>query len=71
MNPQNATYAGTIRYRAEDDLLHFDRSKVPKATECETDLSKPTASAQSCVRNLRPRWLISRSQPLVRPHFDV
>jgi hypothetical protein len=64
---ERATYAGTIRHRAEDDLFHFDRGRIPKATECDVGLFGAKASAQHWVLGPRPRWLVSLSQPLVRP----
>ncbi len=38
MTLQNATIAGTVRHRAEDDLFHYDRARAPKPTECDTGL---------------------------------
>jgi hypothetical protein len=29
MTLQNATIAGTVRHRAEDDLFHYDRARLP------------------------------------------
>jgi hypothetical protein len=70
MNLQNATQAGTVRHRVEDDLFHFDRARAPKTTECDIGLFRSKASAQNWVRGLRPRWLTNRSQPLVRPRCE-
>jgi hypothetical protein len=70
MNLQSATYVGTIRHRAEDDLFHFDRAKAPKTTECDVGLFGAKASAQHWVLDMRLRWLVSLSQPLVRPSSD-
>jgi hypothetical protein len=70
MNLQNAAYAGTARHRAEDDLFHFDRSRAPKTTDCDTGLFRAKASARRWVAEMRPRWLVGRSQPLVRPRSD-
>jgi hypothetical protein len=66
MIQQNATHAGTIRHRAEDDLFHFDRSRTPGGTENDTDLFRSKASARYWVIGMRPRWLLGASQPLVR-----
>lgn len=70
MDIQNATYAGTIRHRAEDDLFHYDRSRAPKTTECHTGLFSSKISAHEWVVAMRPRWLIGKSQPLVRPRGE-
>jgi hypothetical protein len=70
MSLQNTTYRGTARHRAEDDLFHFDRSWAPKPTECETGLSSAKASARYWVVSLRPRWLVSQAQPLVRTRCE-
>jgi hypothetical protein len=70
MTLQSTTYAGTSRHRAEDDLFHFDRARAPKATECDVGLFGAKASAQHWVRGPRPRWLVSPSQPLIRPRSD-
>ena len=66
MNLQNATDAGTIRHRAEDDLFHYDRLWAPKPTECDTGLFSAKASARYWVISMRPRWIGNRTQPLVR-----
>jgi hypothetical protein len=70
MSLQNTTYTGTARHRAEDDLFHYDRSRAPKATECDTGLFSAKASARHWVVSLRPRWLLNRSQPLIRPRSE-
>jgi hypothetical protein len=70
MNLQNISYRGTARHRAEDDLFHYDRSRAPKPTECETGLSSAKASARHWVVSLRPRWLIASTQPLVWPRCE-
>ncbi|MBQ0822216.1 hypothetical protein KBI52_18660 [Microvirga sp. HBU67558] len=70
MSLQNAIYRGTARHRAEDDLFHFDRSWAPKPAECDTGLSSAKGSAQSWVVSLRPRWLVNRAQPLIRPRYE-
>jgi hypothetical protein len=70
MNLQNATATGTARHRAEDDLFHYDRSRAPKPTDCETGLSNAKASARSWVVSLRPRWLVNSAQPLVRSRCE-
>jgi hypothetical protein len=36
MRLQNTTYTGRVRQRAKDDHFHYDRSRAPKLTECET-----------------------------------
>src|SRR5687767_2122661 len=59
MSLQNTTYTGTARHRAEDDLFHFDRSRAPKLTDCDTGLSSTKASARHWVVSMRPRWLVS------------
>ena len=66
MSLQNATEAGTVRHRAEDDLFHYDRFWAPKAAECDTGLFSGKASARYWVINLRPRWTGNSAQPLVR-----
>ncbi len=71
MNLQNTTYRGTARHRAEDDLFHYDRSRAPKPTECETGLSSAKASARHRVVSMRPRWLVSQSQALIRPRSET
>ena len=70
MSLQNTTYTGTARHRAEDDLFHYDRTRTPKPTECDTGLSSAKTSARSWVASLRPRWLVNRTQPLVRPRCE-
>jgi hypothetical protein len=70
MHVQNATHAGTSRHRAEDDLFHFDRARAPKTTECDVGLFGAKASAQHWVLGMRPRWLVSLSQPLLRRRSD-
>jgi hypothetical protein len=67
MSLQNTTYRETARHRAEDDLFHYDRSRAPKPTECDMDLFSAKASARYWVVSMRPRWLVNRAQPLVRP----
>ena len=66
MNLQNATDAGRVRHRAEDDHFHYDRLWAPKATECDTGLFSGKASARYWVINMRPRWTGNSAQPLVR-----
>jgi hypothetical protein len=56
--------------RAEDDLFHFDRSRAPKPTDCDTSLASAKASARHWVVSMRPRWLVSLSQPLARPRSE-
>jgi hypothetical protein len=46
MSLQNTTYTGTARHRAKDDLFHYDRSRAPKPTECDTGVSSAKASAR-------------------------
>jgi hypothetical protein len=70
MSPQNTTYRGTARHRAEDDLFHYDRSRAPKPTDCDTGLTSAKASAWHWVVSMRPRWLINQAQPLVRPRCE-
>ena len=70
MSLQNTTYTGTARHRAEDDLFHYDRSQAPKPTECDTGLFSTKASGRYWVTAMRPRWLVSLSQPLVRPRCE-
>lgn len=70
MSLQNTLDAGTVRHRAEDDLFHFDRSRAPKLTDCETGLPGGKASARYWVVSMRPRWLVSSTQPLVRPRHE-
>jgi hypothetical protein len=71
MIQQNTCSSGTSRHRAEDDLFHFDRSRAPKTTECETGLFCAKASARSWITGMRPRWLVSAAQPLVRPRSEA
>jgi hypothetical protein len=70
MNHQNATQAGTVRHRAEDDLFHFDRARAPKTTECDIGLFRSKVSARHWVVSPRPRWLTNLSQPLIRPRCE-
>ncbi len=70
MSLQNTTYRGTARHRAEDDLFHYDRSRAPKPTECDIGLFSAKASARHWVASMRPRWLVSPAQPLVRPRCE-
>jgi hypothetical protein len=70
MSSQNTTYRGTARHRAEDDLFHYDRSRAPKPTDCDTGLSSVKASARHWVVSMRPRWLVNQAQPLVRPRCE-
>ncbi len=70
MSLQNTAYRGTAHHRAEDDLFHYDRSRAPKPTDCDTGLSSAKASARHWVVSLRPRWLINQAQPLVRPRCE-
>jgi hypothetical protein len=70
MNHQNATHAGTIRHRADDDLFHYDRSITGRTTECDAGLFRSKASVRAWVNGMRPRWLIGSSQSLVRPRSD-
>jgi hypothetical protein len=70
MIQHNSTDAGTVRHRAEDDLFHFDRSRMPSGTEADTDLFRSKASARYWVIGMRPRWLLGASQPLVRPRHQ-
>jgi hypothetical protein len=70
MSLQNTTYTGTARHRAEDDLFHYDRSRAPKPTECDTGVSSAKASTRYWVVSLRPRWLVTQAQPLARPRSE-
>lgn len=70
MSLQSTAYTGTARHRAEDDLFHYDRSRASKLTECDTGLSIAKASARHWVVSMRPRWLLNRSQPLIRPRSE-
>jgi hypothetical protein len=70
MSLHNTTFRGTARHRAEDDLFHYDRSRAPMHTECDTGLSNAKGSARHWVVSLRPRWLFNPSQPLLRPRFE-
>jgi hypothetical protein len=70
MSLQNAAFRGTARHRAEDDLFHYDRSRAPKTTDCDTGLASAKASARDWVVSLRPRWLVNQAQPLVRPRCE-
>ena len=70
MNLRNTVDRGTARHRAEDDLFHYDRSRMPGTTECITDLFRSPMSARDWVVGMRPRWLVSASQPLLRPRSD-
>jgi hypothetical protein len=70
MSPQNTFYRGTARHRSEDDLFHFDRSRTPKPTECDTGLSGAKGTARHWVISMRPRWLVNQAQPLVRPRCE-
>ncbi|PVE20818.1 hypothetical protein DC522_30165 [Microvirga sp. KLBC 81] len=70
MSQQNTAYTGTIRHRAEDDLFHFDRARAPKPTECDTGQLSAKVSARHWVSSMRPRWLVSPAQPLVRPRCE-
>ena len=70
MSLHNTTFRGTARHRAEDDLFHYDRSRAPKPIECDTGLLSAKASARYWVVSLRPRWLVSPAQPLVRPRCE-
>jgi hypothetical protein len=70
MSLQNTTYPGTARHRAEDDLFHYDRSHAPKPAECVTGLLSGKESARYWVVSLRPRWLVNRAQPLIRPRCE-
>ena len=70
MSPQTVTHSGTMRHCAEDDLFHFDRSRVPRNSECETGWSGSRICARSWVIGMRPRWLQGQSQPLVRPRCE-
>ena len=70
MSSQNIANTGTVRHRAEDDLFHYDRSRAPKLIECETGQSGAKASARFWVVSMRPRWLVSMAQPLIRTRFE-
>jgi hypothetical protein len=70
MRLQNTTYTGTTRHRAGDDLFHYDRSRAPKPTECDSGLFSAKASARYWVISLRPRWLVTQAQPLARPRSE-
>jgi hypothetical protein len=71
MCQQNATNGGTARHCAEDDLFHYDRARAPKSMECDTGLSSAKASARHWVVSMRPRWLVSQSQALIRPRSET
>jgi hypothetical protein len=70
MSLQNTAYTGTARHRAEDDLFHYDRSRAPKPMDCDTGVSSAKASARYWVLSMRPRWLVNRAQPLIRPRHE-
>jgi len=71
MFQQATTNSGTVRHRAEDDLFHYDRARAPKTTECDTGLSQSKASAREWVVGMRPRWLVTQSQALIRPRSET
>ncbi len=70
MNVRNAIHTGTSRPRAEDDLFPFDQARAANMSGCDIGLFRSKTSAQYWVRSVHPRWLVSLSQPLVRPRSD-
>lgn len=70
MHTQTSAATGSARHRAEDDLFHYDRSQAPKMPESAPGLFQTKASARYWVVSMRPRWLVGRSQPLLRPRCE-
>lgn len=70
MRLESSQSTGTVRYRAEDDLFHFDRTNAPRTTDCDFGLFQTKASARTWVVGLRPRWLTGAVQSLVQPRAD-